>query len=147
MLNAIPGLLVGTLVPDLFREMAEVCVSRHEVRKVLIFPNVGAAEDKFVVLLAEGVSVDGYRLEDDFRVVGGGLPAGRAVVVPLRTFRNICDFSLDGARFGSEVETSAVQPNILEDGVATLVKLLRVGVKLEEGLMVGVAHGSVKILL
>jgi len=61
-------------IHDLLSIVSEVCVSWLQGGECLISPNVGLAHNNNVAVFSEGVWVEGYSLEDDFRIVSRGLP-------------------------------------------------------------------------
>ena len=94
------------VVHDLIARGAGVGGQGHAIWSVCI------AQNEDVVAATEGVLVDDAGLEDDFRVLAGGLVGGGAVVVPGREVGRVCDIWVDSARLGAElVET--VEPDVL----------------------------------
>ena len=132
LLDAEPGDVVVACVEDLLGEVSEVGVGGVESGEGLVSPHVGLAEHDDVVALAEGVGVEGHGLHDDLGVVGGGLVAGRTVVVPLGDVLEALDLLGDGLCLGSESDAAAIDPHVLSNGVASLGQVGQVLVESEQ---------------
>lgn len=76
LLNTEPGLLIDALVHHLQARLTLVCVARSAVKLV------GIAHDQDVVAAAEGILVDGHRVQIGVRVGALSLVARAAIVIP-----------------------------------------------------------------
>ncbi|RUP44708.1 hypothetical protein BC936DRAFT_149102 [Jimgerdemannia flammicorona] len=116
LLDAEPGVLIGVGVHDLLGVGAVVS---------LVWGTVGVvslAEDEDVVALAEGVGEDGDGLEEDVRVVAGGLLGRGAVEVPLGKIGGGRGLGAQGLRLATELITT-VDPDVLGLDKALLVEI------------------------
>lgn len=79
---------------------------------------VGVAEHQDVVLVRpEGITEDGPRLDDDLRVLAGGLSSGAAVEVPVWQEANLVLTRREGAGLGAGV-AYGVNPDVLRTKLA-----------------------------
>jgi hypothetical protein len=80
--NTKPRFLGRNLFEDLCSMVSEVCVGRFQFGKVFVGPHVTITEYEQVIPLSEWVRIVGYWLENNFRIVGLCLIAGRSIIVP-----------------------------------------------------------------
>jgi len=99
LLDTVPSLLLGDflMVPNLFGVVSEVGVCGDEFLASLVLPVEALTDDKNVVLSSEGISVDPDGLQNDLRLLSGGLVAGRSIVVPFGQFRDVLNRAIESA--------------------------------------------------
>ena len=114
LLDAEPRLFVSG-VEDFLGVNAEISQGGLEVLASAIGPLVGVAHDEQVLAAAEGIAEHSDRAHDDLRVVGGGLVAGRAIVVPLGALVKSLDLAWNRSALGAESDAAAVKPDVLEN--------------------------------
>ena len=75
LLDAVPGLLIGALIPDFGGKMAEVGKGGHQFGVGGVLPGEGLAHDKDVVSLPEWIGEESTGFQSNLRVFCWGLPA------------------------------------------------------------------------
>jgi hypothetical protein len=122
--DTVPGLFIFVLVPDLGCDMAEVGKSGDESLVGGVFPGKGLAHDKNIVSLSERVGEVSDGLQSDLRIFCGGLPAGRAIVVPVGNIFDTLDLFVEGSALRAESGTGSVNPDVLGYDLSSLVTAL-----------------------
>ena len=120
MLDSEPWLLAKIGVKYLLSVCSEVGVGWDQLLVSVVFPGECLGEYKDVVASKEGVWVESYRLDDDFRVFCCSLVARRTVKVPIGELLDTSYFLFEGPILGSESER-AVDPNVSGDDLSMLV--------------------------
>jgi len=124
LLDTEPGLLEHTSIKDRLGIVAEVGISRLKSGELLVCPHEGLGHDDDVVATSERIGEISHRLHDNFWVVGWGLIAWGAIVVPVGEVSKGVNLVGDGLSLWSKRETTSVDPNVFGDGWASLLKVV-----------------------
>ncbi len=125
LLDTVPGLLsddVG-VAPDLLGKVSEVGVRGDELLASVVLPVPGLAHNQNVVSASEGVSVVCNWLEDNFTLVSDSLVSAATVVVPFWKISDRGDFVFESSCLRSECDAGAINPDVLCNDLAALVKV------------------------
>ena len=123
LLDSEPWLLSGgeLIFEDGLGEVAEVGVGGDELLAGSVLPLEGLGHDQDVVSSSEGIGEVGDWFHSNLGLLGGGLVAGRSVVVPIWEIGEGLDLLLESAALGAEGDAGSVNPDVFSDDLATLV--------------------------
>lgn len=122
MLDSVPWLLIQFGVEDLDGFISEVGVGWDELLVGGVLPGEGLGEDDDVVSSSERIWEVSDWLHDDFGVFGGGLVAGRTIIIPLWEISERLNLLGEGSGFTSETKRS-INPYVFSDDATFLVEV------------------------
>ena len=124
MFDSEPGFFSGSelVFKDRLGEVAEVGVGGDELLAGGVLPLEGLGHDEDVVSSTEGIGEVGDWLHRDLGLLGGGLVAGRSVVVPLWKISEGLNLLGESSALGAEGDAGTVDPDVFSDDFATLVR-------------------------
>ena len=104
--------------------MAEVGVGGDKFLAGSVLPLEGLGQDEDVISSTEGIGEVGDWFHCDLGLLGGGLVAGRSVVVPFWKFGKRLNLLGESSALRAENDAGTVDPDVFSDDFASLVRNL-----------------------